>query len=63
MRALFSPRHLVGAAAWGAFSAAVWFAGDTLAFLEATFARIALIVAVGAGWIAGDFWRARGPST
>ncbi|HWI36008.1 MAG TPA: type VI secretion system membrane subunit TssM [Burkholderiales bacterium] len=59
MRNLFSTRHLVGAAAWVAFSAAVWFAGDTVAFLEAAFARIALIVAVGAGWIAWEFWRAR----
>ena len=58
MRNLFSTRHLVGAAAWVASSAAVWFVGDTLAFLEGAFARVALIVAVGAGWIAWEFWRA-----
>jgi len=59
MKGLLSARHLVGAAAWVAFSGAVWFAGDTFAFLEGSFARIALVVALGAAWIAWEVWRAR----
>jgi type VI secretion system protein ImpL len=57
-------RLLVGAAAWVAFSAAVWFAGDTVAIaghrpLEGTTERVALIVALGLAWLAWEFWRAR----
>jgi type VI secretion system protein ImpL len=57
-------RWLLGAAAWGAFSLAVWFAGDALVFgdtrpLEGPFERFALIVAAGVGWLAGELWRTR----
>lgn len=52
-------RWAVGAAAWAAFSLAVWFAGDVLAVLEGPFERFALIVAVGVGWLAWELWRAR----
>ena len=57
-------RWPVGAAAWGAFSLAVWFAGDTLAIsgarpLDGPFERFALIVAVGVAWLAWELWRAR----
>lgn len=52
-------RWAVGAAAWAAFALAVWFAGDALGPLEGRFERFALIVAVGAGWLAWELWRAR----
>ena len=56
-------RWIVAAAAWAAFSIAVWFIGDLLALgshrpLEGTLERIALIVAVGAAFVA---WEARTP--
>jgi type VI secretion system protein ImpL len=64
MTALLNGRFLVGAAAWIAFSAAVWFAGDTLVFagqrpLEGAFERSALIVVLGLAWMAWELWRAR----
>jgi type VI secretion system protein ImpL len=52
-------RWMVSAAAWLAFSAAVWFVGDMLAPLESAGARIALIVVVGLVFLAWEFWRAR----
>ena len=52
-------RWVVGAAAWAAFSLAVWFAGDTVAILEGPFERFALIVAVGVAWLAWELARAR----
>lgn len=57
-------RWALGTAAWGAFSLAVWFAGDTLALggarpLDGPFERFALIVAVGVAWLAWELWRAR----
>ena len=52
-------RWAVGSAAWAAFALAVWFAGDALAPLEGRFERFALIMAVGAGWLAWELWRAR----
>lgn len=57
-------RWMLGAAAWAAFSLAIWFAGDALAFgdarpLEGPFERFALIVAVGVAWLAWELWRAR----
>ncbi|HEY3076877.1 MAG TPA: type VI secretion system membrane subunit TssM [Burkholderiales bacterium] len=52
-------RWIVGGAAWLAFSAAVWFVGDMLGPLEGTMQRIALIVLVGAVFVAWEFWRTR----
>jgi type VI secretion system protein ImpL len=52
-------RWVVGAAAWAAFSLAVWFAGDTVALLEGPFERFALIIAVGVAWLAWELARAR----
>jgi type VI secretion system protein ImpL len=52
-------RWAVGAAAWAALSLAVWFAGDTVAFLEGPFERFALIVAIGVAWLAWELARAR----
>ena len=57
-------RLLVGAAAWIAFSAAVWFAGDTVVLgghrpLEGALERIALIAALGILWLGWELWRAR----
>ena len=52
-------RWLVGGGAWLAFSAAVWFAGDTLRPLEGAVERIALILLVGVAWLAWEFWRLR----
>ena len=52
-------RWAIGAAAWAAFSLAVWFAGDALRPLEGPFERFALIVAVGVAWLAWELWRAR----
>ncbi len=49
----------VGAAAWVAFSLAVWFAGDALRPIEGPFERFALIVAVGVAWLAWELWRVR----
>jgi type VI secretion system protein ImpL len=59
-----SLRRLVGAAAWAAFSAATWFAGDVVALgswrpLETPGERIALVVLVGLASIAWEFWRLR----
>ena len=52
-------RWIVSAAAWVAFSAAVWFVGDMLPALEGAGARIALIVVVGIAFLAWEFFRAR----
>ena len=52
-------RWIVSAAAWLAFSAAVWFVGDMLPALESAGARIALIVIVGMVFLAWEMWRAR----
>ena len=52
-------RWIVGGAAWVAFAAAVWFVGDMLGPLEGTMQRIALIVLVGAVFVAWEFWRTR----
>ncbi|HEY5899249.1 MAG TPA: type VI secretion protein IcmF/TssM N-terminal domain-containing protein, partial [Burkholderiales bacterium] len=57
-------RLAVGAAAWIAFSAAVWFAGDTVVLggyrpLEGPIERIALIVAIGILWGGWELWRTR----
>jgi type VI secretion system protein ImpL len=54
-----SLRWVVGAAAWWAFSLAVWFAGDTVALLQGPFERFALIVGAGVGWLAWELARAR----
>ena len=59
MSAWLNGRWALGAAAWAAFSLAVWFAGDALGPLEGAFERFALIVAVGVGWLAWELWRAR----
>ena len=50
-------RWIVGGAAWVAFAAAVWFVGDMLRPLEGPVPRIALIVVVGAIFLAWEFWR------
>jgi len=57
-------RWAVGAAAWAAFSAAVWFAGDTLVLagrrpLDGPVERLALIAALAAAWLGWELWRAR----
>ncbi len=57
-------RWAVGAAAWAALSAAVWFAGDTLVLggtrpLDGPVERLALIAAVAAAWLGWELWRAR----
>jgi type VI secretion system protein ImpL len=52
-------RWIVSAAAWIAFSVAVWFVGDMFGPLESTTARIGLIVLVGIVFAAWEFWRAR----
>ena len=52
-------RWLVSAAAWLAFSVAVWFVGDMLTALEGAGARIALIVVVGIAFLAWEIYRAR----
>jgi len=59
-----SLRWIVSAAAWAAFSAAVWFAGDLLAIggyrpLEGTLERIVLIALLGATVLALEIGRAR----
>lgn len=64
MMAFLSGRLVVGAAAWIAFSAAVWFAGDSLVFggyrpLEGSLERIGLIALLGVVWMAWELWRAR----
>lgn len=51
-------RWIVGAAAWTACSAAVWFAGDALPALEGSSGRIALIAVLGLAWLGCEFWRA-----
>jgi type IV/VI secretion system ImpK/VasF family protein len=56
-------RWSLGAAAFVGFSAALWFAGDRLAMLEANSARIALIAVVGLAWLGSGLWRARRAST
>jgi len=52
-------RWIVSAAAWLAFSAAVWFVGDMLSALEGASARIGLIVVVGIAFLAWEIFRAR----
>jgi type VI secretion system protein ImpL len=52
-------RWAVGGAAWAAFSVAVWFVGDALAVLETPLARLAVMAAVGMGWLAWELARAR----
>ena len=57
-------RWAVGGAAWAAFSAAAWFAGDTLALgdwrpLDSPAARLALIAAVAGAWLGWELLRAR----
>ncbi|MCD6042158.1 MAG: hypothetical protein K0R40_1761, partial [Burkholderiales bacterium] len=59
MSAWLTGRWAVGAAAWGALSLAVWFAGDALRPLEGPFERFALVVAAGVAWLAWELWRAR----
>jgi type VI secretion system protein ImpL len=61
---LLTGRWAVGAAAWIAFSAAVWFVGDALAIggsrpLEGAAERVALIIVLGVAWLAWELWRAR----
>jgi len=52
-------RWVTGAAAWAAFSLAVWFVGDTVPGFEGPFERFALIVGVGVAWLAWELARAR----
>jgi type VI secretion system protein ImpL len=57
-------RWAVGAAAWAAFSAAVWFAGDTLVLaggrpLDGPAERLGLIAALAAAWLGWELRRAR----
>lgn len=52
-------RWLVSAAAWLAFSAAVWFVGDLVPALESAGARLALIAVVGIAFLAWEIFRAR----
>ena len=59
MRAWLGGRWAAGAAAWAAFSAALWFAGDMLAILERPLERVVAIAAVGFAWLAWELWRAR----
>jgi type VI secretion system protein ImpL len=54
-----SLRWVLGAAAWAAFSAAVWFAGDVLPALEGPFERFALIVGLGVAWLVSELARVR----
>ncbi|MGQ0655983.1 MAG: type VI secretion system membrane subunit TssM [Betaproteobacteria bacterium] len=57
MKHWLGSRWALGAGAWLAFSAAVWFAGDVA--LESAAARGALIVLVGAGWAGWELFRRR----
>ncbi len=52
-------RWIVSAAAWLAFSAAIWFVGDMLPALESAAARLGLIVLLGIAFLAWEFVRAR----
>ncbi len=57
-------RWAVGAAAWAAFSAAIWLAGDTLVLggmrpLDGEVERLTLIAALAAAWLGWELWRAR----
>jgi type VI secretion system protein ImpL len=57
-------RWLVGLGAWAAFSATVWFTGDLVALgpyrpLDAPLERVALIVLLGAAFVAWELARAR----
>ena len=52
-------RWIVGGAAWVAFAAVVWFVGDMFGPLEGTVQRIALVVLVGAVFVAWEIWRLR----
>jgi type VI secretion system protein ImpL len=52
-------RWLVGAGAWGAFSAAIWFAGDMVAPLETALARVLLIAVTAAFFLGWELRRAR----
>ncbi len=54
-----SLRRALGVAAWAAFSAAVWFVGDTVPALEGPFERLALIAGAGIAGLAWELWRAR----
>jgi len=64
MKGFLSGRLAVGAGAWLAFSAALWFAGDMLSLggwrpFEGAAACIVAIVVVGAAWLGWELWRAR----
>ena len=66
--AVFTGRWAVGAAAWLALSAALWFVGDALVIggsrpFEGDFERVAAIVLVGGLWLTWEFWRARKAAT
>jgi type VI secretion system protein ImpL len=54
-----SLRWIVGLGALAALSAAVWFVGDIVPWLEGPFERFALIVAVGVAWLAWELVRAQ----
>jgi type VI secretion system protein ImpL len=51
-------RWIVAAAAWAAFSLALWFAGDIVPGLEGPFERSALIAGMGVAWLAWELARA-----
>jgi type VI secretion system protein ImpL len=55
----FLGRWTLGALGWAAFSAAVWFAGDAIPFLEGPFERFAVIVGAGVAWLALELAHAR----
>ena len=59
MRAWLGGRWAAGLAAWAAFSAALWFAGDMLAILERPLERLVAIAAAGFAWLAWELRRAR----
>lgn len=57
-------RWTIGAAAWVAFAAVVWFAGDAIALgewhpLDSPAQRIGLIVAAAIAWLGWEAWRVR----
>jgi type VI secretion system protein ImpL len=64
MPAWLKSRWMVGAAAWAALAAAVWFAGDALALgdwrpLEGGGVRLAVIVLAGLAWLGREWLRLR----
>jgi type VI secretion system protein ImpL len=59
MPAFVSGRWTLGAVGWGAFFAAVWFAGDAIPVLEGPLERFAAIVGAGMAWLVLELARAR----